>query len=404
MKTVDFLNRTVHEVVGCKVTEGNKIGLELELEGRNVALADVATRGWMRHADGSLRGESIEYTTNGGKEPAAAKKLVADLFKKFKEHGVRCKDSIRTSTHVHLNFTDKPFKQVINFFALFTMLEEILQYYSGEDRKGNLFCVASREAEGIVGIVANAVAQGDFSSFAGDRYKYSACNLSTIYKFGTIEVRTMKGASSAEMVNAWIDILTDMYEYSQRMKSPAELVTDLSHLGAEGLMRKIFTKTNYEELIRYFPAPQTLHYSLMEGARLIQIFAYEFEEAFTAKVEIKPKKEMKKADGNALPKNLPNGNAYQIYLPDGTPWNCYGMFEGRFWLDGEQLEDDDRFYWSQRLQRFVCEYPNGEIYQCRWLRHHALPQEVPPARREMPPWPDDAEEAVEVEFDEGDNF
>ena len=137
MKTEQFLNHTPAEVCGCRTTKGDLFGVELELEGRGVALQDVATRGWTRHHDGSLRGESNEFCTAGPKTFTETQKLVTELFKKFKDNGVKINDSIRTSTHVHLNFGDKTMKQVVNFFVLFTVLEEVLAYYSGEDRKGN---------------------------------------------------------------------------------------------------------------------------------------------------------------------------------------------------------------------------------------------------------------------------
>jgi hypothetical protein len=211
MKTEVFLNYTPAEVIGCRETKGKLFGIELELEGRNVGLQDIATKGWQRHQDGSLRGEAIEYTVAGAKSLEDCKKLVSDLFTKFQKNKVIFNDSVRTSTHVHLNFSDKPIKQIINFFSLFTLLEEILGHYSGEDRRGNLHCISTREAEGIVGVLASELARGQLGKFAGDRYKYAACNLSTLYKFGTAEVRTMRGATSAEQVNKWLNILNDMY-------------------------------------------------------------------------------------------------------------------------------------------------------------------------------------------------
>lgn len=409
MKPEVFLNQIVSMSCGVHETKGKKIGLELELEGRNVAMGDVATRGWQRKHDGSLRGEAIEYITAGAKEVEPAKKLVAELFGKFKENGVKFNDSIRTSTHVHLNFSDKPVKAVINFFALFTMLEEVLQYYSGEDRKGNLFCISTREAEGIVGVLADAVAKGDLSRFAGDRYKYAACNLSTLYKFGTAEIRTMKGATSAEQVNAWIDILNDMYEYSLNvMKSPADIVKDLSYLGAEGLMKKVFSPKSYKELMRYFPAPATLHYSLMEGARVIQVFAYEFEEAFNAVVEIK---EMPKGDAK-LPGLRPGGRPYAVYNTMGRRWLCMKDGPG-VWKDGDRCRDDRRIQWSGALSRFIVVYPDGEVVPLLWSAHHEIPDEVAAGAvfepRPMPPelmghGGDEEDNDEDMEFDEGDDF
>jgi hypothetical protein len=398
-----FLNQPISSFIGVKEVKGEKFGIELELEGRNVALQDVATKGWNRHHEPSLRGESIEYTTAGAKSFEETVKLVDDLFKKLKENGVALNDSVRAGTHVHLNFSDQPVKNVINFFALFTLLEEILQYYSGEDRKGNLHCVSTREAEGVVGIVADAIAKGSLDRFSGDRYKYAACNLSSLYKFGTVEIRTMRAAQSAGQINTWVDILNDMYVYSLAMISPAELIKDLSHLGAEALMKKIFKLANYNELMKFFPAPQNLHYSLMEGARIIQVFAYGFEEDFTAKVEIKKKEK----GGARLPDRMAPGMAglYQIYLPDGRRWFVNRHRPG-FFVDGERLHDEPACYWDEGRQRFVVEYADGTFVACNWRKHHLIPDEGPPEVHLMPAGPfarrHEEDNEIEEEWDEPD--
>jgi hypothetical protein len=396
MEPRQFLNHTVASVVGVRETKGDRVGVELELEGRGVGLADIATRGWNRHHDGSLRGESIEFVTAGSKTFAEQKKLNTDLFKKFADNRVKFTDSIRTSTHVHLNYSDKLVKQAINFFSLFTMFEEVLQYYSGEDRKGNLFCISTREAEGIVGILSTGIAKGTLQAFAGDRYKYAACNLSTLFKFGTIEVRTMRGATSAEQVNLWLDILQDMHNYACNvMKSPGELITNLSHDGAIGLMRKIFSPKSYEELMRCFPKVATLHYSLMEGARMLQVFAYQYDDDFTAKIEL-PKIDPKAQ----LPKRIQEGRytglMYGIYKPNGVPWNCDNRGNNpHFWTDGEACIDDARIRWNAALQRFVYRDMAGRLTPCNWRIHPLIEDEGRP-RGEIPlPEP-------EEDFDEPD--
>lgn len=415
MKTDVFLNTTVSGFTGGKKVPGNKLAIELELEGRGVGLADVATPGWNRKNEASLRGEAIEFTSSGPKPLTELKENVSNLFSKFSANKVCFNDSIRTSTHVHLNFADKPIKSVINFFALFTLFEEILQYYSGEDRRGNLFCMSSRDAEGIVGILHDAIAKGDLRSFAGDKYKYAACNLCTLYKFGTVEVRTMRGASSSGQVNDWVDILNDMYEFSLTMESPADLIKDLSFIGAEALMKKVFSPRSRERLLKVFPVVATLHHSLLEGARLIQVFAYEFDEDFKAKVAIpKPNKEL--GGGHILPVNRPEGGLYSIYKPDGSVWNvapeCNRQgVHPEFWPNGERVIDDNRIRWSARYGRFIVEYPDEKVILCNWKRHHAALDEGPPERhRKMPRmnWWIEEEEDDDLpdwapEFDEGDD-
>lgn len=405
MEPKQFLNYNITDVIGCRETKGDKFGVELELEGRGVGLADVATRGWNRHNDGSLRGEAIEYAMAGAKGFDESKKLVIELFKKLTDNKVKFNDSIRTSTHVHLNFSDRPVKYMVNFFTLFTMLEEVLQYYSGEDRKGNLFCISTREGEGIVGVLVSAIEKGSLAAFAGDRYKYGACNLSSLFKFGTVEVRTMKGASSALQVNAWLDILNDMYVYAcGNMKSPAELIKDFSFLGAEGLLKKIFKSDNFRELMLYFPKVQTLHYSLMEGARILQVFAYSFEEDFIAKVEL-PKVDVKEGHGVHLPKRMPDGRGmYAIYKPNGGLWNVSGKLHGEFWQHGEQVADDPRITWDAVQGRFVFRDRADRLIPCRWARHEIFGNEGPPPRN-APAIEPEEEPDWEPDFDEeGDDF
>jgi hypothetical protein len=376
MQSKDFLNLQVSHLTGVAETKGDVFGIELELEGRKVGLADIPTKGWRRTHDGSLRGEAIEYTTLGSKDLKGSKEIVNSLFKKFAENEVKFNDSIRTSTHVHLNFADKPIKHAINFFALFTLFEEVLQHYSGEDRKGNLFCISSREAEDLIYTLSASVRLSNFGNFARDKYKYSACNLSTLYKFGTVEVRTMRGASSAEQVNNWLDILNDMYQYAQhRMTSPVDLITDLSAWGAAPFMARIFSFKNVAELNKALPKDFNLHFSLLEGARMLQMFAYEFQEDF---------KDVGRDKRNILPRYFVDKNglqkAHSIYKPDGNTWVTGPLGGGAFFYDGTALTDDTRIKWSSALQRFIAvRRDTGEVVECRWFEHPVLGNEGPPA-------------------------
>jgi hypothetical protein len=215
-------------------------------------------------------------------------------------------------------------------------------------------------------------------NFGGDRYKYAACNLSTLFKFVTLEVRTMRGANSAEQVNRWLSILNDLYLYSlNNMRSPVDLVVELSHLGADGLLQKVFSPENRQELMKTFPKAQNLQYSLMEGVRLIQVFAYEFEEDFRAPYETPHQEE---ANGE-LPKLIPEGRfrglPCQIYKSTGVPWNVNGERGGAFWEHGERVIDAPHIYWDEGVGRFVEELPNGDIFLCRWAKHPWLPPEAP---------------------------
>jgi hypothetical protein len=420
-----FLNHTVSSVIGVRETKGSMFGIELELEGRGVGLADVATRGWGRKHENSLRGEAMEFATQGSATFDDSQKRVDELFKKFTANKVKFNNSIRTSTHVHLNFSDKKIKDVINFFSLFTVFEEVLQYYSGEDRKGNLFCISSREAEGIIGVLFDGIGRGDLSRFGADRYKYAACNLSSLFKFGTVEIRTMKGADTAQQVNTWLSILNDMYNYSlTKMKSPVDLVVDFSHLGAEGLLRKVFSGSNVRELMGTFPKVASLHASLMEGVRLIQVFAYSYEQDFLAEVKLDtPKAKKIVGTGHPLPRRAPDGREYTVYRVDDLRWHVVGeMGIGDFWIDGERVVDDRTIWWNQQAGRFY-QFHAGRDVPLDWARHPEFGDErvarggalaraaLARAARRAPPIivedDDDDDEEIEDrwdEFEEGDEI
>lgn len=278
------ISRTLNTVVGkmgyVQERKGELYGVELELEGRNVAMEGVPTKGWKREKDGSLRGESIEYvfSTPCGYDEATAR--VRTLFEAFKKNAVKIKNSYRTSTHVHINFSDRKIREIINFFVLFTILEELLEIYCGEGREGNLFCLPSRDVEGIVNMLEKAVMnRGDLAEF-GEDVRYCAINLAAINKFGTIEIRTMRGADNQEMVLDWMDILHQMYDFAiNKMTTPARLIESLSILGDEGFINQVFNRATAKKLMATWGG-RGLHASLYEGARLVQVLSYRLDEAY----------------------------------------------------------------------------------------------------------------------------
>lgn len=283
--------------------EGDLIGLELELEGRNVAMERRAVKGWTQTEDGSLRGESVEYLFSKPVVYDEAVKNVTRLFEAFNKQGVELRNSYRTSTHVHFNFSDKTPKQVLNFVVVHTILEQVLENYCGENRKGNLFCLSLRDADAIVELLEAAyLYQHNFVDFRNDN-RYCALNLCSLNKFGSIEIRTMGGAKSAEEVQAWLKILKQMYDFAcYKMETPRKLIEALSMYGAQGWMDQIFDKEISKLLVDSWDEKEgTLHNSMFEGARLIQHLSYRLEEAYNVKFE--PKVNIKKAKA-AKPKML----------------------------------------------------------------------------------------------------
>lgn len=360
------LNKTVaRHCLGFDAEHKGKLyGVELELEGRGVRLDGAPTKGWNRHDDGSLRGESIEYTLAVPSDLEATKKAVDVLYEKMNDGKVQFNNSFRTSTHIHLNFSDQPIKKALNFFFVFTMLEELLENYSGEDRGGNLFCMSSRRADRIVDVINQAIKDNNFRMFAGDRFKYAACNLSTLYKFGTVEVRTLRGADEPEMVKNWLDILDQIYQYSDRLASPTDLCASVSLLGGDGMLRAIFTGETFDKLMAAQPPGFDPYASCIAGIRCFQHVAYEHDEDFRKEIE-----EPQKREGGLKRRDV-NHNAPVIYNPiRGRRWICTGLWrdeDPEYFIDGEPLGDDDNIWWSEAEDSFMCEDENGALIRCEF--------------------------------------
>lgn len=348
-----FLGSPVSMFVGGR-NEGFKYGLELELEGQGVGLEGVPVKGWSRHHDQSLRGESIEFVFNGPCEYDESVKRVDALFKKFEAKGVRINNSHRTSTHVHLNFSDKTVKDVVTFFCLYTMLERLLEPMCGEDRIGNLFCLSSRHSENIIDVVHHGIAKSTFDAFRRDAFKYAACNLSTLFKFGTVEIRSMRGADDAKMVTRWLQVLKAMYEYACKPEvMPCNLIGELSMEGGMVFLRKVFPIEAFAYIMAH-NVGKDVHRELLSGARLIQGIAYDFSEEFEQFAN-----QAGEMGGRVL------GPHARVIKSNGESWSIEGGLG-----DGDVVIDDRSVFWCARLVSYCQVKVDGTIVP---LQYHGEP-------------------------------
>ncbi len=281
LPTCRVLNDQISDLSGLRPKEGMLFGLELELEGEGVALHDNPV-GWKQVAEGSLRGEATEYVFSRPVAYDLSRKRVTELFKALNANGATLNASYRTSTHVHLNFSDKTPKQAFNFFLLHTVMEEVFERYCGDTRGGNLFCLSCRDNEELVTMLDQALfTYGNFNSF-GNEVRYNACNLAALNKFGSVEIRTMRGADTPEQVLDWLDILNQLYVFacSEDCPAPWKLCENLSYLGAHGFLSQCFNADTVAKLLKTWPAALDLHRSLMNGVRLMQMLSYKLQESW----------------------------------------------------------------------------------------------------------------------------
>ena len=218
----------VHQLFGTKAPKIGKglktdklllknqlVGLEIEAEG--VSYADLEAfhgehgfpLGWDKIRDGSLRNGGIEFVMT---EPVCGKTLVNRITRinnylsKFEEfQGNPLMHNIRTSLHVHLNFSDKTKDQLFGFTVMYLIFERILAKYCGKKREENVFCVPVFKSFATYSQLEAFFIHGKFT--AEERHKYGAINIHSLRKFQSLEIRLHPGTHNVSKILRWINIL-----------------------------------------------------------------------------------------------------------------------------------------------------------------------------------------------------
>lgn len=215
------------------------VGIELEVESR--APIPAMNRGhWVQKAEGSLRNFGTEFISRKPfKVDDTLKRKITQLTEHIEAYGP-VKDCPRTSLHVHLNALRSTPAQVWARAAAYWLVENVLTKHCGEElREGNLFCLRMKDAEGVLytsGIdVDKPSKMGPFYSFSED-FRYCGQNLASLVKFGSIEIRTMKGLVDAQEIYEWTVNLWHLSEKASELGTSANLMDTYYRVGDEGIL------------------------------------------------------------------------------------------------------------------------------------------------------------------------
>lgn len=194
------------------------VGIEMELEGDTRYHARTMDHGKYfvtAKEDGSLRNGGIEMIFS---EPLMGDAVITALewmFKVKQQHNLV--GSIRTSTHMHINYSanSDTAETLINTVVAWLLVEKAMCLTAGHHREYNSFCVPTymmnpREENLVYSVAAIDVNDtyrlnstiGDLSNM--DRY--AALNLSALFKYGTLECRLL-GTAEYQPTLDWLNIL-----------------------------------------------------------------------------------------------------------------------------------------------------------------------------------------------------
>lgn len=267
------LNHDIPLQDGAQIADA--FGIEVELEGRNIiACGDSVMRWWRQTNDGSLRklklgDEAIEYISRKPLNLFQTEKAIQALFEFLTRPDVTVYNSYRTSIHVHVNYSQEPYRVVYNAIVLSLILDELLASQNGEHRIGNNFCLRAKDALGQVIALVNSIETGHgfFNIITNDRY--SSINFASLMKFGSIEYRSLECTTHEGRLMHWIGTLQTIKDRARVFKDPTEIVQQFSMADPKEFLEK--TLGPYSIKYTKVPGFETM---LRDGMRIAQDVAF----------------------------------------------------------------------------------------------------------------------------------
>lgn len=236
------------------------VGLEIEVEGGPWD-RDVPAK-WRATADGSLRGNGVEFVTRGPVKADTVARNVRELVASMP--GATWDFSYRTSVHVHVNVQHLTIGQWLSYIVAYGIAEEVLINQWAPERAGNKFCLRFCDADAALEAVLAGVTRNNPLGHLDNGYKYAACNLNATQRMGTLEFRSLGGTNDPDRLQAWVNVLVSLRSYAERFHDPKDIIQDFSIRGPEEWFR---AATGTE-------APFGVIEELYDGVRLMQDFAY----------------------------------------------------------------------------------------------------------------------------------
>lgn len=214
----------IKTLLGRTPTKGT-VGIEIECEGNkfekiNTNLAPF----WEYHLDHSLRGkDNAEYVLAKPISFEEVPDAIASLWKIMNAYGTKLDVSNRTSVHVHLNCQDFHLNRLTSFMALYFIVEEVLTQWCGDHRVGNLFCLRAKDAPGLISHIKKFI-RTDGQHELRDGLHYAGLNAHALTKFGSVEIRTLRGCTNPQTILEWLQILERLYTLSGEFEDPRDIV------------------------------------------------------------------------------------------------------------------------------------------------------------------------------------
>lgn len=210
----ELMKETVSKQFALKSPKG-VFGIEIETEGAGLP-PGMITKFFEGKQDGSLR-NGMEYVSKVLPADAVAER-VDELRACLNTFGARIAPTYRSSTHIHMNFCDRTFRDVLGMTVLWALVEPVVFRLMPPGRDGSLFCVSSYDSGELSDFTdrfCDEIGKGFKHNGFAPRGKYSSLNLTRLGHghdpaLGTLEFRVFPSSLDGTQIQEWCDWLFRM--------------------------------------------------------------------------------------------------------------------------------------------------------------------------------------------------
>jgi len=255
------------DVIGCRETSG-EIGVEIEMEAHKLPTPDLVQTYWRVEQDPSLRGESCEFVLRKPLDKDDLSKALLELDGALKTSKTEVKNTYRAGIHIHINVQDLTPRQLITFISLYFMLEEVFLSFCDKSRAGNHFCLRLSDASYTLDAITQAVLDGNFKSLNTEDLRYASLNVTSLFKYGSIEFRALESMTDFEKIKIWALSLLRLKDFVKTVNKPTDILNQASERGFTNFSKDVFGEF-YKHFAQFITEDQ-----IRKGVRNIQYAVY----------------------------------------------------------------------------------------------------------------------------------
>lgn len=264
------MQRKIKDLLRGGGLDGPLVGIEVEVEGDNLP---TQVKGWNCTADGSLRGENVEYVLAVPSVIEEVENCLKHLNLAFLRKKSKVRDTGYAGIHVHVNVGDLTWRQLVRFVSFYYVIEPLLMEWAGEDRVDNLFCLPISAADYPLICFQHFLNLADPVALATDDIRYSALNFKALPQYGSIEFRALRSTLDRGVILNWAKVLLKLREKALEERPLSWIMEQLS-----SQREALLTELLGEELAAHFKDFKDVGIRMLESGRIVQHLLFTLRE------------------------------------------------------------------------------------------------------------------------------